>query len=101
MPRGGYRPNAGRKTDAEIERLRALTAQAISDETWITILKGLAEEAQYGNVRCAELLIHYAFGVSAAPTKPARPDPAPAVDRISNQQPSEIFDGLTTHNSAA
>lgn len=79
MPRGGKRPGAGRrKTKQQFERLQALAAQAITDETWIKVLKGLAEEAEYGNVRCAELLFHYAFGISPHQPKPsAQPTTTP------------------------
>ena len=78
MPHGGRRQGAGRKKRVEIERLRALAAQAIGDETWIAILTGLAEEAQDGNVRCAELLMKYAFGVTAAAAKDSRRPAQPA-----------------------
>jgi hypothetical protein len=66
MKRGGRRPGAGRRKNVEIARVRALAAQAVSDEDWIAILKGLADEAQYGNVRCAELLMSYAFGITSS-----------------------------------
>ena len=72
MPRGGRRPGADRKPKLpmESERLRALTAQAISDEAWIAILKGLGEEAQYGDIKSAELLVEVAFGVTVPKRRP-------------------------------
>ena len=71
MTRGGKRPGAGRRrTKQQTEHLQALAAQAISDESWIQILKGLAAEAEYGNVKCAELLIQYAFGIGRDSPKP-------------------------------
>jgi len=58
------------KPAVQLEHLQALAAQAISEESWIQILKGLAAEAEYGNVKCAELLIQYAFGIGRDSPKP-------------------------------
>ena len=89
MPRGGYRPGAGRKKkDVNAsEHLRALAQQAISDDIWLEIFKKLAAGARVGVHESTALLLRYALGVNltadpeppavdVADTDPASPQPA-------------------------
>ena len=62
MGHGGARPGAGRKSDADIQRVRTLMAQAVTDSDWRDIFTALALKALAGNTRAAELLMAYAFG---------------------------------------
>ena len=63
MARGGKRSGAGRKSNAEIGRARALINDAVSDGQWKKIFAGLAKAAASGDVRAADLLMRYAFGL--------------------------------------
>lgn len=69
MPRGGYRPGAGRKKKDvnAAEHLRALARQAIPDDIWLEIFKELAEDARVGVHTSTALLLRYALGVNVTP----------------------------------
>jgi hypothetical protein len=93
MPRGGYRPGAGRKKKEAVEatRVRALARQAIPDATWLALFKELARRATYDTATAA-LLLRFALSDSApvdpeppvvdvADADPASPQPAAASGR--------------------
>ncbi len=67
MSRGGARPGAGRKTNAEITRVRNLIDAVVSDDDWKKVLANLLDIATtnkgYPAVQAAQLLCRYRFGV--------------------------------------
>ena len=79
MPRGGYRPGAGRKkknVDATAH-IRALAQQAITDDVWLEIFTELAAGARVGAHESIALLLRYALGVNIpADTDPPDADPS-------------------------
>ncbi len=80
MSRGGARPGAGRKTNAEIARIRELIDSVISDDDWKKVLANLLDIATtnkgYAAVQAAQLLCRYRFGV------PVEQDPEPERDIV-------------------
>ncbi len=80
MSRGGARAGAGRKTNAEIERVRELIDSVISDDDWKKVLANLLDIATtnkgYAAVQAAQLLCRYRFGV------PVEHDPEPERDIV-------------------
>ena len=75
MPRGGSRPGAGRKTNAEIKAVRTILDQTMTPEQWNHLFRRLREFAFKGNIRAAQLLLTYRFGDPNA--EPAEPPPPP------------------------
>ena len=63
--RGGARPGAGRKSNVQIEKVRSMVAEVVTDENWRTIIERLFVRAQYGDHRSISLLLALRFGVSA------------------------------------
>ena len=53
MAHGGKRPHAGRKSNAQLSRLRALTGEVATDKEWRLIIKRLVNQAKWGDVRRA------------------------------------------------
>jgi hypothetical protein len=62
MPRGGKRPGAGRKTNAELEAVHNFMDQNFDDGDWLALFKRLYELALGGSMRAADLLLTYRFG---------------------------------------
>ena len=60
--RGGARPGAGRKSNAEIFNMRHLLDQALAEDEWIEIFQSLSQSARQGNLQAAKLLFQYRFG---------------------------------------
>ncbi len=75
MPWGGRRPGAGRKSNAETKRLRAVINEAISREKWVQIMAKAGDIALEGNYRILELLLRYYYG---AP-QPEEAEPFPII----------------------
>ncbi len=69
--RGGARPGAGRKSNAELAHARDALRESISDKQWQALIKALYTAACKGNLRAAELLFRYNYG------DPYLPDPSP------------------------
>jgi hypothetical protein len=91
---GGARPGAGRKTDAQIAKLRTLVKNVMSDDDWLKIIKGVVDDARSGDLRSVSFLLALRYGVSAqslvaaeaanlvpSPTDDADLNPAPAGTR--------------------
>lgn len=62
MPRGGRRPGAGRKTNAELSTIRTVIDETIKNDDWQTLVNNLFALAKKGNVRATQLLFTYRFG---------------------------------------
>lgn len=62
MPRGGRRPGAGRKSNAELQTVRNILDQVISQDRWEQLFQTLYAHARKGNMRAAEILISYRYG---------------------------------------
>lgn len=71
--RGGARPGAGRKSNAELARARDALREGISTKQWQSLIKALYDAACKGNLRAAELLFRNNYG------DPYLPDPEPEV----------------------
>src|SRR5512141_1163768 len=80
MSRGGARPGAGRKSNAEIDRIRELIDTVATDDAWKKVIANLLDIAMtnkgYPAVQAAQLLCRYRFG--------------PPVDQR-DQDPSELL----------
>ncbi len=76
MSRGGARPGAGRKTNAEIAQVRELIDSVASPEEWKAVFANLFDIAKtnkgYPAVQAAGLLCRYRFGV---PVQQEQPEP--------------------------
>lgn len=62
MPRGGSRPGAGRKSNAEIQQIRKMLDLAITEDDWRALAHDLLARARKGDLRAAQILLHYRFG---------------------------------------
>lgn len=62
MPRGGFRPGAGRKSNAAIQDVRALLDESVPTRDWKKLVRHLHALAMQGNVRAAQLLFSYRYG---------------------------------------
>ncbi len=63
MPRGGARPGAGRKSNAETERMRKLFDANMTEKDWRDALKGIVRAAKKGNAKAMDVLLRYRFGL--------------------------------------
>lgn len=66
MSHGGYRRGSGRKSNAQLERVRSLMDGELSDQDWKEIFRALATMAKAmggGAASAAHLLMLYRFGV--------------------------------------
>ncbi len=70
MPRGGYRPNAGRKSNADIKTIRAQIDTLVSQADWQEIIQALVARAKEGDARAILLLFSYRFGSPNAQIAP-------------------------------
>lgn len=62
---GGRRPGAGRKSNAEVRRVRELMDEAISEEMWVALFRALFDTAARGgggSNQAAQILLQYRFG---------------------------------------
>ncbi len=82
MPWGGRRANAGRKTDKEREEVEALIDGAVGEDKWRAIIGKLADLAEAGNVKAAELLLSFRFGRPAVRIGGAEGLPPIIVERV-------------------
>lgn len=94
MPRGGARPNAGRKTNVEIGAWRTLHDSAVSAARRKKIISNVARIAEKGDneravVEAAKLLWAYRYGL---PTQPIGGDDAAAPIRIVEYRGNETAD---------
>ncbi len=83
MPHGGHRPGSGRKTNAQINNVRSMLGDAMTDDQWKHLFRRLHELALDGNMRAAALLLNYRFGdpradPEQAPAPPIHIRPIPA-----------------------
>ncbi len=62
MARGGARPNAGCKSDADYTAIRSIMDKFIKDADWGAMLKAMKGEALKGNVRSFTALRDTRFG---------------------------------------
>ncbi len=80
MPRGGPRPNSGRKSNAELARCHAQMDEVITPDDWRAIYARLVQIVKEADpntaVKAARLLIHQRWGDGAVP----QPDPDDADD---------------------
>ena len=75
MARGGRRLGAGRKSDADITRLRDIMDKVISVDDWGEMIKAMHGLACKGNVRAFIALTEWQFGLPGAPSN--EPDEEP------------------------
>lgn len=80
MPHGGSRPGAGRKTNAELQALRAVIDEIVSDADWESIVTLLFDLAKKGNFRATQILFTYRFGDPYA-SEPS-PEERPAISTV-------------------
>ena len=80
MSRGGSRPGAGRKTNAQIAQVRKLMDDVVTDEKWKAIFNRMAEIAVGDDpraaVQAANFLARYRWGVPAE-QEPEEPEVVP------------------------
>ncbi len=91
--RGGARPGAGRKSNAELARARDALREGISHKQWQALIKALYTSACKGNLRAAELLFHYNYG------NPYLPEPSPEESREPIQYIEVIDPDTQTYRS--
>lgn len=59
---GGPRPNSGRPTDLQKQKLRRLLDKCVSEEDWEKILEIAVVKAQAGDIGYSKLILGYEFG---------------------------------------
>ena len=64
--RGGARPGAGRKSNAQIEEVRALLSEVVTEQNWKNMIKSLVKEAEYGDLKNVAFLLALRYGVTPA-----------------------------------
>ncbi len=85
MSRGGRRLGAGRKSDADIARVRDIMSKFITEDDWGAMFKAMQAQARKGNVRAFIALMDRQFG---PPTQSiAGPDGGPLIKTIEIRLP--------------
>ena len=64
--RGGARPGAGRKSNAQIEAVRALLSEVVTEQNWKKMIKSIVEDAELGDLRSVAFLLALRYGVTPA-----------------------------------
>lgn len=59
---GGPRPNSGRPTDLQKQKLRRLLDKCVSEEDWEQIIAIAVVKAQSGDIGYSKLILGYEFG---------------------------------------
>ena len=62
--RGGARPGAGRKSNAQLEKVRSMVAEVATEQNWRTMIERLIARAENGNIPSISLLLALRYGVS-------------------------------------
>lgn len=75
MASGGRRLGAGRRSDADITRLRDIMAKYVTDDDWGEMIAAMQAQARKGNVRAFIALTERQFGLPGVPSN--EPDEEP------------------------
>ncbi len=80
--RGGKRPGAGRKSDAQKQGIDLLIAQAVTKADWLKVIKKLVMLAMAGDTKAAKILLEYAYGKPRQAVELTTPEDRPVQIQI-------------------